>query len=529
MFTRSNPTNLLLQAALEVVEEKNEDSQLRQLLGERKADLKKSRDDFLKRMNSGRPRERFFAAELAAVAEGLNDYEAALDEMQKYFSQKDTAHLKYGVPRLIDAANKLLSAMSNLDAQYYSGPSPFPQINLLNRLFEDLKNDPAIGDEILLYLQSLEAMFRRSLDNLKNLPPPEPRSRKTLETAYRSTLDCLAEIKISLPQGEAGNLSNGLIRLENDLQKIDDAFKEQRQELFFARPTQSPYVNLVLNAIEGTRRGNFSPDILPEASKILAGEYRQVRSGFASSAGVPETQIARQEPFSLMEEALELLARYQTEPEALLLDKSKALLTEAAEQFFALNRFEGVITEIFCAQCGRLNPPNQRNCLQCGQPFPEPDEDPNSSTFQIAEGQESEWALGGVPLTENFKKILETVDDMYQEKITPREFTAVLNWMESLLQQAAHELQGVSAIRPEKYPHQAEAQAQSAKETVDSVKNLLSCGLETARQGLDILKNYLPEKNREYLVEGLKTFWQGAREITQAQRFSQNLITAEEE
>jgi len=513
----------LLKVALEVVEGKNEESQLQQMLQERRLGLKQSRDDFVQRMDYELQKNPDFAPEFAVVEQSLNNYEAALDEMQKYFLQKDISHLKYGVPSLIDATNKLLLAMSNLDAKYYySGPSPFPHINLLRRLMENFKSNPSIAKDILFNLQNLEQMFRRLLNNIDNLPDPKLRSKKLIEAAYREILDCLTEMKISVEKGETENLPNGLIRLENAQQKINDAFSEHRHELYFEHPTKSPLVNLLINAINGTRQGCFSPDILPTTAEILEKDYREVKNEFSGAMGIAETDLTLQQPFSLMEDALALIRQYQTETNPELLNKSEALLMEAADEFWKLSKFAGEVSEIFCINCGKLNPPNQKACIQCENPFPFPDEDINSSTFQISEGQATGIVVNGVAITENFKTILETVDKMYRDELSLNEFETTLNWMEQLLLQASHEVKKVPTINPEKYP-QAKDQAENAKQQVDATKILLTCGLETARQGIDTMRNYLKDENKEYLVEGLKEFWQGAREITQIKQLSRNM------
>jgi len=523
-LTQSEPTNRLLQIIHEVQEGKNQESALKELVTQRKNELTVSRNDFLQKITN-LPSELNLAGEAQAIQESFDAYEAILKQLEEYLENHNREILENSRQQLLEVTGRFIRALNDFDQKYWTaGATAYPLINMLTRIMEGIKNGTLYPEFLPVTLDNVKNTYKQALKDLKKMPQGDGRAIKQIEEIYLDAVKILEDLNRQAAERQFPQMERGIKKLEIIQDKTDKAFQTYRTELYLTYPTASPFINLALSAIKGIKENYFTDDILSEALVILKRNYQEMLKEMETLLELPSSELVKNRPFTLMEESFALGEQYQTSKNKELLLKMEPLLTQAAGELLEVTQTNELPNTTICIKCQKGNTGKEKICAHCGAILPLPQEDDQGSTFQITEGEEAEIRLAGVVLTDNFKRILDAVDEIMEEKTSPEEFEATLNWMDTLLQISFNELRNLPRFKADNFREQDDfEQAKAGEELIDGTKELLGSGIVLAQNGLAEMRKFLEDGEREHLTNGLKVFWQGAGEISHARQIGENV------
>lgn len=526
-LTQSEPTNRLLLTIREVLAGQVSENTLKELVEQRKAELVISSNDF-RQKTASLPAELNLEAEAKAIQDSFSAYEEILNRLEQYLLNHNREILEQSDHALIEVTARFIKALSDFDQKYWmTGASVYPLINMLARVMEGLTGGTLTPEYLSATLDNIKNTYRQAIKDLKKIPQGDGRSIRQIEEIYQEALKILDDMHRQAEGKELALLEKSIKRLEVIQDRTEKAFQTYRSELYLTYPTASPFINLVLSAVKGIKEGYFTDDILKEATVILNRNYQEVLVEMEKTLALPIGDLTGNRPFSLIEEALSLERQYQESKNKELLSKMEAVLIQAAGELLEVTQTGELPNTAVCIQCRKGSPAREKVCIHCGAALPQIQEDDQGSTFQITEGgeeNETEIKLAGVVLTDNFKRILDAVDGIIAQTITPDDFESTLNWMDTLLQVSFNELRNLPGIKADNYQNQEAAEiAKAGEELIDGTKSLLASGLVLAQNGIAEMRKYLENGAQEHLSQGLKIFWQGAGEISNARQIGENV------
>jgi len=417
---QTNPTNLLIQSALDILEGRAEESKFQQLLSERITGLQEARSDFLQKAEKMQDHLSQMGPELDNVKTGFDAYEAALTGLAQYLENQDRQIIEQNLPLLQESAFQLFHALNDFDHTFWlKGPSNYPIFNQL------------------------------------------------------------------------------------------------------------------LNSIKGARGGYLPPEVVGASLDLLKENFAALKHEFEQLNPQPDSPVAEELPkleelFSNIDRIAHHLKSYLTTPEVEILNQCESEILEISGTFAEvqeklLSIFEQAKSQN-CIKCNYANPLDAVKCRQCGSLLPGMDMPKGLTTFQVNENLEHEptVTLAGVVLTENLEKILDSINLVKEGQTTLEEFTAILDWMDELLNLAEKEMPAKPILSDETLPEAEEDRelVLNQQQCLDAIEQFMLSGIEKCRRGIEEMRLYQGEEEQTPLDNGLNLFWQGAGEISLVQQLT---------
>ncbi|MCL5773804.1 MAG: hypothetical protein M1536_05430, partial [Firmicutes bacterium] len=331
------------------------------------------------------------------------------------------------------------------------------------------------------------------------------------------------EISKFIATGDQIFLDKGIEILKNAGMMLRSSYTRYADEKISNYPTRSGEANLVLLAIEEFKKGNIEEE---QMDVILLGfedhiegtrkEFEELCLHEVDSILIQEEIPRAIDAFDKIDAACTEIREFFAGADPSHLDNGaemlKSAVTELAASYDTFESIEERSSKRVCFKCSAENPVEAKVCTNCGAVLPKMFDDTVQSTFQISETREIEFG-GGFVMTENIDKILDAANCMADGVITADEFLDTIKWMEVILARASLDL----AVMKNPPMNEEETEA------IENQKNLLCEGIRIIGEGLAEMKLYPDDPDKNHLIEGAKILWQGAREIQEILKLTEEL------
>lgn len=493
--------------------------------------LESAKHDFVSKV------EEAGAAHMAALEEEIDDvldafdkYRGSLKTLERYLGDRKNQHLTNGIEELTKATFSLLDALAAYEDKELleSGPSDNHYVNLLVRMADRLLNGEVEEELYFALIYNAEKLMSDSLDNLS----------EDTDTLVKDEINAL--ILAGKNHQEALNLFKDFAGikdpniLEKAIQQLQEASAQIKEGLarvslkrLTSGPSKSPHVNLIINALKG-----FAEEAIPfESYSQAVDDFKQTmidtHKEFKKLSTVRITSIQMQEEIQRIQDAIEKhdeflsdLEKTQTAQEAGLVLTNLQIVIEAANTF--INAYQSLLAlserenKIVCVRCQHYNPPGSRSCENCHAVLPRIAEMQAVSTFAVQEGGDSfQNPLGEMPITPEMHRLFTAVNQVAEGEIGGEEFLGVVAWMEEQVNTTEKNVQLYVSSNKEKLKHVDTSQEEKEQivQALEEAQQIVAEGSDIIRNGLDVMRKFIEEPDREYLLEGVRGVWEGFQQI----------------
>ncbi|MCD6309323.1 MAG: zinc ribbon domain-containing protein [Candidatus Eremiobacteraeota bacterium] len=528
--TLSPPTNVLLKMAQEVIEGKGDPEQLEQSFKERQAGLEAAIADFEGRLEK-ETNEDFhadFEQEIADVRNGFEEYQAALVEMENFFKMHDTGFLKSSSIRLVSATKNLIEAIQRFEGKYWiTGPTQFPVLNALIKTADALKEGKLPPEILPPMTQNARHFFQvasKELDHFKDTPARD--SVNSLKKAYDLFISGIDEMRKFVDDRDSSHLERGIQILTTAHQDIDEGFKDFQKQMYLSGPSESPFANLVINAADGVLEGIYPPEILEGSLRILMANYNKMKNEIKSASMLKIDSVAIKEEldrvmatFEELDQVIQEYYLYLQDQDESHLHRARNGLARGMEElhksymaFMEISDREGKIN---CLKCGHPNPITAKNCEQCAAPLPRFAGEATASTFHLKEGAGEVVTQTGGVITENIHRLIEVTNRVADGLADKIELEETIRWLEDLVENARVGLSAQPDVQlGDATPEEIE-QREREKEVIDETRGVLADALDDFQAGLNRMRKYMEEEDKDHLIRGLQQVYVAAQDLVQ--------------
>lgn len=535
--TPSTQTNKLIELCEAVLAgERGKLNDLNLYLQERIMALEQARASFLEGVGGEGPDfANAFRESIDAVLQTFDLVNEAQTGLAQYLVDRQTVHLERNIEKLVVATNSMFLAVTQYESRYaQTGPTTFPIVNFYLRAVAALKNGEMPVADFRTSIEGARQFFAKGIEEIDASGRVGEKGMAERREACAALVGVFESMERKV--GEPDAMESDLKLMEEGFGKLEAALKLFQQGAFMEHPTESPYVNWVIHAAEGVKTGLYPPQILKDALDYLERTVREARARFQSAASVPVSSAVLQdeiphtlEAFDLHDEAIEGLRRSLPNPTPEQLDAGVMALTNAVSHLkSSVDTYQNVADregKILCPRCGEPNMPGIKVCNKCSGPLPQVADAEfsrgASSTFEVREADEPRPDESGeeMVMTTHLKRLFDACEAIDQKQITPEEFGQILDWAEDLLEQGESQMGAIPRPGvPSDLDEEEEESVQEQLNLVDETGDLLVQGIAEFRNGLELMRSYLDSANRDALVQGIRTVWEGSQKIYQVQR-----------
>ncbi len=396
------------------------------------------------------------------------------------------------------------------------GPSDIPNYNHILSVKDDFLANP--DDNMrLVFQEAIDTERSISLDSIKKLDKePQIPEVISLTNAFLRHLKCLNNLSDDLAKnGDQADYDSHISALEETFVELQDLVPMVQVSLRAQGETDFPDLNYLFQMITEAETGNIGDGPLIEAMVAVEMGFAQTKSKLEHAPTILESALALEEvqtalkTFEDFEHGIQAVqaflaerSRVQlTQARGYLLDFAKALST-SRERLKELEAMEGKTT---CPRCATLNDSDRTRCVSCGVALPQNVGSTTTTTFEAKES-------GGMPnenedllMTANVVKLYEAVNGIHAGDIDDATFLSEIEKFENLVNA------NVTQLPPE--PADTE---EAQKEAVNRVYDAFEEGVEGFRQGTELLRSYLDNRDEEVLKEAVMAIDGGAKKIAAA-------------
>lgn len=459
-----------------------------------------------------------------ALLEQFRRYEAWLKELMQALEDQNHngyVHAHEEAQTLVPA---FFEAMENYSKFFASqGPYSSPWSNTLSRIASAIGKglvDEPIWEETL---QGFESAIGQKINSLNATALP---GKTACAENYQQALETVRALMEAESLQEA-DLKPQLLELEEATLMGDKIERLMVDGL--EGPTPMPVANVIVavsrKALAGELEGSLAASFLDDYATMMDRYWE----AFEKSVARPQdSALVHQE----IPKALEYGDQHDQAVEELTAalkanDKAKAegalgklmetagKLAESREVFETAAKHQ---THAVCPGCGRANPSENRRCEACGAVLPTEAGTGTSSTFNVLSGPtlEETQELG---MTENVAKLFNACDAVAEGHISLEQFQAVVAEALTGLKEFARELDEIAEDMLDESEMPEEVQKvwqESHLPYVLEVGSHFAAGISDCEAGLASMLAYVQDQDKELLIEGVRTVWEGLNVIHRA-------------
>ncbi|MFP4497525.1 MAG: hypothetical protein ACLFQV_04880 [Vulcanimicrobiota bacterium] len=535
----------LLEAIMDVIDEKIDDDELKEILKDSRESLEAIKQDFADSINGLAPEVKEGAGkELQLVYKFHNDWENAFQAVEDYFETKQKFDLiKAGemVKRCSEGMNLAIEMFTN-QALMVMGPTDIPHLNLLIDSAREVVEEGAPLDKLKKVTADEFIMAEGAKKELEfERKHYQYTEQELLIKAYNELQEAITRIGHFIKDGKKEMLDKGLEECKIVYPKIRELISLVSYKRMTIGPTNSPQANILLNMAEGIKKGSVNLELFTTTLKETEEDYQEIAGRFQAITAESPDKASVQEEIEKTMEGLELYSEairsfyiFLDSNEGLYLEEGAKELKQAMDildksrEFFEdLSEREGKTP---CAKCGVYNDPDKRYCVKCGTILPKAAGYTPTSTFGLAEGGGAAEGLPqdqGVP--ENLQVMFQAVNDVSEGKISLEEFAETINWMEGILAENQDGFKAIPKVDKSKLKENEVEIAEKLEADMIQAKELFEEAYRDWEESLDLFAEYLEVEDNSLLTEGVRIMWEGNKKLNKVQALAAPAVKAQEE
>lgn len=546
--TKVESEHKLLDACLDVLEDRADSEKLREALSVARKDLGEMEKDFENTVNE-QPQniQQESQKEIEYAHESFNAYYQALDIIESYFKTRDKFDIVRGAEHVRGATVCLNTAFINFRnrALIAMGPTDIPVLNLVLRIYSDLRDASPEqaqehSDRLIVTIFREFTNVQRAMPELnrENLMPEEELLKKAYEEHQAA---CLA-IRELLRDKNMEGLEQAIHNYRQAAESLKNYIPAVNLRRMTQIPTTSPQANLVINLGRTLLNNSGSEEMFLEALKNLEENFNNVKMQFEAIKRNPTDSVLVNEEIPNAEKAIAAFEsgitdyyRFIEVRDTLLLQQAASRLEEGVKQiqrcgdlFQSIAEREGKTP---CIRCSHYNPPDRKTCEHCGAVLPVSAESEAARTFEIEEEGEGavERKEEEIIMTENIYKIFDAVNKVSEGEISIDEFKEIVDWMEQVVIEGRKAYAPLPAVNFDSMKDEIREQAAQVRDMLEEAKEVFREGADDLLTGLSFFRQYIQQGDKNNLVTGVQIIWQGVGKLQKVQKATEILKKAQEE
>ena len=536
--TQEAPKFLLLEAIMDLIDEKIDNNQLKVKMEESRASLAEVRKNFDEtystldnKIKEGTQREAQFVFKL------FTDWENAFQTIEEYFrtGQKfDLVRAGEAVKRCSEVMNLAFDDFEKKSLQVM-GPTDIPNLNLLLRTIEEVEQGSP--NEKLKFITATEFMVAEgAIKELeierKVLPFME---QELLIKGYKELQAAIEKVGHYIKDNDKVKLKEGIEELKIVYPKLKELFPLVNYRRMTLKPTKSPSANLLWNMADAFKKGAIPEGMFVEALKDVEQEFSQMQIKFQAlmrqetdSILVKEEMEKANEGLTLMNDAIASYYAFLDNREGLFLDQAQWQLKDGVE---LLDKSKKVFDDISeregktpCIRCGTYNQPDRKTCVKCGAILPKAADVTSASTFDVTAGETTFSLDQDVPMPENIEILFTAVNQVSEGEISIEEFEDTVESFQDIMEQnKAAGFAPLPQINIETLKADEKETAKKLLETLKEAKALFEEGYRDFEEGLEYFREYMDMGEKNLLVQGVQIIWEGNKKFHKMDQMTQEM------
>lgn len=518
--------NPVLAAIVGVIEGKQDPKTLDAIVNQAREELAALRPD-IQRTISGldsNVRESC-AVQIGQLSQAFGLYEAGLDSIKRYLSDGQMNALTWGGEQVRRAEIQLNESLSRLRgaALLAMGPTDMPDYNLIHQLYERHKQgEPREGN----FAAAIERMGQRAADALAQAQAqPVSDERDILAGAYQVHIEAIDTLRAYVREGREELLEKGMQETRSAMTAIRDLLPAIQMKMRCSGPTHAPMVNFVVNMASEVAAGTVGFAALQSALDQLKSHFEDSKTRFERIVRGPiESVLMREETGKIQEiltqqaAAIDLLYRFlRTQDVQLLGDGCQRLveaqqrMEEAQKTFNDIAAREG---KTLCIRCSHYNERDRRTCEKCGAVLLQASETAPTSTLNLSDDGSPRTAEEAVPVGENVQRIFSAVNQVVEGTIDLEQFSREVDWLEGVVEHYASKMgPRPPKVDPKTLPENEREAYRVLSPIADEVEAAFHDAVAFFREGLARYRQYAQDKDKDNLMEGTRSIWEGNKKL----------------
>ena len=526
--TQEAPKFLLLEAIMDVVDEKISNEELRKRLEESKVSLTEVRNDFESNLNDlDNKVKQGTEKEIQVVHKLFGDWDNAFLAIEEYFrtGQKfDLIRAGEMVKRCSEVLNMALDDFQKKSFQVM-GPTDIPNLNLLLHTCKEAENGAPL--EKLKFITATEFMVAEGA--IKELEIERTvlkfMEQELLIKAYKELQHAIEKIGHFIKDGKKDMLKSGIEECKVVYPKIKELIALVNFRRMTMKPTSSPDANLLLNMADAFKRGEIMEDMFIQTLKDIEQKFDQMSMKFKAimqqetdSVLVKEEMEKAREGLNLFTDAISSYYSFLDNREGLFLDQAEWQLKEGVEILEkSMKIFEDISEregKTPCIRCGTYNQPDRKTCVKCGAILPKAADVGSASTFDVQVGETTLSMEQDIPLPENLEILFTSVNQMADGEISIEEFEdTVESFYELMEQNKTAGFAPIPQINLDSLKTEEKETAKKLLENLKEAKALFEEGYRDFQDGVDYFREYMDVGEKNLLVKGVQVIWDGNKKF----------------
>lgn len=542
----------LLDACLDILEDKTDDSKLREAIRKAASELENMRKDFETTvMEQQQSITNICYKEIEHTRTCFNAYKEAIEVLETYLKTHDKFDIVRGAEKVRGCTTMLNSALFSFrdGILIAMGPTDIPILNLVlnthKKLLELAINDSSSDSDLLAYGQKLLTVIYRehytiskTLDEMKNQKLIH--EEEMLQNAYEEHQRICITLRDKTKEFDYENLENDIEAYSLIVKKIRELIPIVNIKRMTQAPTSSPQANLVINLAKTLKTYAGDEEMFIDSLKTLEDNYNNIKMQFEAVKRNPTDSMVVKEEMDVAEKALisyensiSSFYRFIETREAFTLDYAINKLIDATKEIQTVKETFQSIAEregkTPCIRCSHYNPPDRKTCEKCGAVLPVSAESQTGRTFELEEQDQEKPKDEEIVLTENIYRLFDDVNKVSEGQISIEEFEATVNWMEGLVIDGRKAYGPLPALNVDNMKPDMKEQALQIKEMLEEAKEVFREGTDDLLTGLNFFKQYSQHGDKNNLVTGVQIIWQGVAKLQKVQKATEVLNKAQQE
>lgn len=540
--TQEAPKFLLLEAIMDVIDEKIGQEKLRSKLDDSRKSLMQIRAEFEMELEELDPKLKEGAAnEIQMVYKVFGDWENAFNAVEEFFSTGKKFDLIRAGEMVKRSSELLNSVFTNFRNQVFlvMGPTDIPSLNMLIEACEEVKKKNVPLDKLKVITANEFILADGAIDELEfERKFVQFMEQELLIQAYKELKEGISKIGHFIKDGKKDMLDKGLEECKIVYPKIKELLALVNYQRMIQKPTSSPNANLLLNMSYALKKGEIDEDMFVQTLKDNENDFNKLKVQFEAltrqetdSVLVKEEMQKAMEGLKLFSNAINDYYKYLDTREVLFIQQAEWQLKDAVE---ILEKSHQVFQDVAdregktpCVRCGHFNQPERKTCEKCGAILPKAADVSAASTFDLQVG-ETTLSLDSedeVTMPENIEMLFNAVNQVSEQEISLEEFENIIEDFYALME--ANKNAGFAPLPQVNLDNLKPDEKKTAQEIMDKLKEakpLFEEGFRDFEEGIEYFREYLEvNDDKNLLVKGVQIIWEGNKKFHQVEQLTKDL------
>jgi len=536
--TEEAPKFLLLEAIMDLIDEKIEPEKLKEKLEDSRESLAQIKKDFEMDYNDLDDKvKEGVEKEVQVIYKLFGDWENAFQAVEEYFkTQQKFDLIRAGemVKRCSEVLNMAFDDYRN-KALLVMGPTDIPNLNLLIQSYNEVKSGEPLDKLKVVIAREYyiaEGAIRELEFERKHIKFME---QELLIKAYRELQEGVSKIGFFTKDGDKNLLEKGIEECKIAYPKIKELLPIVNYKRMIQKPTSSPEANLLLNMAYALKKGIIQEADFVETLQESEEDFNKLKMKIEALSHQETDSVLVKEELQRALEGLELYGnaisdyyRFLDNREGLFLDQAEWELKESVEILEKSNKLFQEIAEregkTPCVRCGHYNPPDRKMCEKCGAILPKAADSGPASTFDVQVGETSISMDMDIPIPENLEVLFNAVNQVSENQISIDEFAAVVDDFYNIMNKNK-----AAGFAPLPQVNLSKLNPEEKKVAEDLIKDLKEAktnfeeGYRDFEEGISYFNEYMEVGDKNLLVKGVQMMWEGNKKFHRVDQLTEGL------